>query len=125
MNDCACQIDGNAGGGRCDFGDPIIREARKEHKCCECARVIPKGEKYEVFEGSWDGEFSTYKTCIDCVSARAFFCSWVYEFMWQDMREMIDETCGQINYDCLNACTPAARAKIIEMIDKCWEGLDE
>lgn len=44
--------------------------ARKEHKCCECESVISKGERYELFEAVWDGEFGRYKTCSICVAVR-------------------------------------------------------
>jgi hypothetical protein len=41
-------------------------EARKKHKCCECGRVINKGEKYQKVKGCWYGEWSTYQTCEEC-----------------------------------------------------------
>ena len=45
-------------------------KARKEHTCCECLSVIAKGEKYQLFEGVWDGEFSRYRTCLICADVR-------------------------------------------------------
>lgn len=45
--------------------------ARKEHKCCECSSAIPKGEKYQVSKGVWDGGFSSYKTCEICHKVRS------------------------------------------------------
>ncbi len=47
-----------------------IRKARKEHKCCECQRVIKVGEKYHLFKGCWDGEWGRFKTCVACNDLR-------------------------------------------------------
>lgn len=47
----------------------VIRKARKEHKCCECRKVISKGDKYEYLSGVWD-EPQSYKTCISCADMR-------------------------------------------------------
>lgn len=64
---CACACD--------DFDMPsICREefptARKEHKCCECGRIIRKGEKYQLIEGKWEGVFDRFKTCMQCQAIR-------------------------------------------------------
>lgn len=45
-------------------------KARKTHQCCECKSDIRPKTFYEKVEGLWDGEFNTYKTCIDCVNLR-------------------------------------------------------
>ena len=52
-------------------------KGRKDHKCCECLRIIPKGELHEYAKGLWDGDFSDYRTCRTCC----------------DMREEINLTC--------------------------------
>jgi len=44
----------------------ITRTARKEHKCCECRRKIPKGTKYTYSSGIWDGTASDFKQCLSC-----------------------------------------------------------
>jgi len=44
----------------------IIRTARKEHECCECASTIKSGDRYRVYSGIWDGEASTFKQCLRC-----------------------------------------------------------
>lgn len=46
------------------------RKARKDHKCCECHSVIPKGDSYIYASGIWDGEPNSYKTCSICDDAR-------------------------------------------------------
>jgi hypothetical protein len=45
-------------------------KARKEHKCYECLRPIPVGEKYHNFKGCWDGKWDEYKTCVPCDNLR-------------------------------------------------------
>lgn len=42
------------------------RKARKDHKCCECRRLILKGSHYIYSSGIWDGGPDSYKTCIRC-----------------------------------------------------------
>lgn len=42
------------------------RQARKDHKCCECGGVIKRGENYNSHQGIWEGEAETYKVCSDC-----------------------------------------------------------
>jgi hypothetical protein len=46
-------------------------KGRKPHKCCECLRVIERGERHEYVKGLWDGEFSEYRTCDKCVDMRS------------------------------------------------------
>lgn len=65
---------------RCDYEEPSIfrremRRARKEHRCCECFRVILPGEEYEHDSGLWDGRWDRYKTCLGCSRIREAFCS--------------------------------------------------
>jgi hypothetical protein len=50
-----------------------IRKARKQHKCCECANNILKGDNYQYASGVWDGYPGDYKTCLSCVSVRREF----------------------------------------------------
>lgn len=55
-------------------------KARTPHKCCECRGVIRPGERYEYVRGLWDGRWSTYRTCADCLHLRCEVgCScWIY-----------------------------------------------
>jgi hypothetical protein len=55
----------------CDFEYPTLssvefRTARKAHKCNECDRAIPIGEKYRIDRGLLDGSWYQSKTCGDC-----------------------------------------------------------
>lgn len=53
--------------------------AAKPHRCCECYRTIPKGEKYQRVKGLWDGEWATYCTCEKCEQQRDDYRSEVGE----------------------------------------------
>ena len=46
--------------------DSAIIAARKPHVCCECGREIPKGSQHYWCHGKWDGEFETFRRCLDC-----------------------------------------------------------
>lgn len=59
----------------CDYDGPsvfteTVVRGRKEHRCVECKRVMPKGEEHEMCKGVWDGEWSTYRTCLPCRDLR-------------------------------------------------------
>ena len=86
----------------CDYEQPSFYDkhkpvARKEHRCCECGRVIRKGEEYERVTGMWDGYIDTFKTCQYCVSLRdAFnemkcFC-WAHGGLREAVSLQMDET---------------------------------
>lgn len=48
----------------------VKRKARKSHTCCECRGKIAVGETYELVTGLWEGSWSTFKTCPDCLPVR-------------------------------------------------------
>lgn len=43
--------------------------ARKQHKCCECNRIIEVGEKYR-YEAFIGDDFCIHKTCRHCSPVR-------------------------------------------------------
>lgn len=54
-----------------DYDSPLFyrqtyRNARKEHKCSECGRIIMPTEFYQYAIGKWDRALSVFKTCINC-----------------------------------------------------------
>lgn len=54
------------------------RIARKEHKCCECQKLIVVGEKYSYSSGVWDGDPQSFKQCENCyiiASRVATYCA--------------------------------------------------
>ena len=98
----------------------INRKACKEHKCCECGRVILKGETYRYESGIWEGEASSYKTCKDCLSIRnAFFCNgYNYGFMLEDLREYLDEVEGAVKSQYIEDLTPGAKDIVFALMDE-------
>lgn len=66
--------------------------ARKSHVCGECRREITPGERYEVVKGVWDGDFSTYKTCLSCCRVRddLMGCGWYFGSVWSDLKECLE-----------------------------------
>jgi len=55
----------------CDYEPPAFFDqedyvARKEHRCCECGRLIRPGERYNRTVGKWDGLFKTFRRCSHC-----------------------------------------------------------
>lgn len=76
---CACITVSNEGGPAVKRDE--VRVAAKVHTCGECGCSIRVGERYEVATGLWDGEWSTFKTCLPCVRVRdEHFCDgWHYE----------------------------------------------
>lgn len=94
---------------------------RKAHLCAECHQQIAKGEQHEVFSGLMEGHWHTYRTCQDCISARkAFFRFGCYfTFVWEEIEEHL--RFADITVCCLEKLTPAARAKVIELIDEVLE----
>lgn len=56
----------------CDFEPADVytteeRKARREHRCSECRGVIRKGERYQRASMAYEGRWSSYKTCPDCL----------------------------------------------------------
>jgi len=101
--------------------------AKKLHKCSECRRIILIGEKYEHVSGKWEGQFETFKTCSDCLSIReSFFCDgYLFGELLENLCEHISEMNGEISSDCIVDLTPAAKAKVCEMIEQAWEYFDD
>jgi hypothetical protein len=68
-----CDCDDNY----CITGGGVNRKARKDHKCCECRRIIKAGETYEYFSGLWrDSGFGDFKTCSHCLAAKDLCRVW-------------------------------------------------
>ena len=100
------------------------RVARKEYRCCECHRIIKRGETYDNARGKWGGSFSTFRTCSTCESIRsAFFCNgWIFGEVIERLEDHINDVDGNISSECLAGMTKQARDRVCDMIDKYWEG---
>lgn len=95
--------------------------AKKNWKCCECGRQIPKGEKYYCLTGKWHGEFFVERMCMDCRSVTEhLFCGFTFGQVWEDLRDHLYDTGGEISWEKVARLTPAAREKVCAMIEDVW-----
>ena len=107
-----------------EFFNESIVKSRKEHKCCECFRVIPKGLQYQHISGKWDGYIETYKTCMDCKYIRdGLSCGGVVGLgeLWFEVYEVF----GDVKSTACLAKIETASAKAF-FLDKWreWKGLE-
>jgi len=81
--------------------------ARKQHRCGECRCTIKPGQKYERDVTVFEGELTTYKTCITCVHVRdsLFRCGWCYGGVWETVHETF---CGHDDDDEMECVCPTA-----------------
>ena len=106
--------------------DKIIK-ARKAYKCSECREKIEVGQQYRKETVIFDGEISSTKTCLDCVSVRdTFFCDGFYwEMLWEHFYDYLQECAGEISQSSIAGLTFKAREKVCDMIEACWCDNDE
>lgn len=52
-----------------DFAHGEWRRAGKVHRCEECIRVIPRGQRHYYLSTLFDGRWSTWRTCEHCHAA--------------------------------------------------------
>ena len=97
------------------FSKVETRRAAKEHTCCECRETIKRGDHYENTTGSWDGRWSTYRTCLSCVEIRNHFAcdGWLFGQVWEDIENNFfpDMKAGG---PCMEGLSPAAKARLFE-----------
>ncbi|MDL2267955.1 hypothetical protein LJC46_08235 [Desulfovibrio sp. OttesenSCG-928-G15] len=123
----SCVIDSNWNAdGMPEAFNSVNRKARKEHKCFECGRKILPGEMYCYESGIWEGTPGSFKTCLDCASVReALFCSFVYGGLWYDVRTFVFDFQDELPWAKFSQFTPAARAKVCEIVEGIWGDDDE
>lgn len=97
------------------FSHTEVRKARKVHECCECGQSIAVGVRYEFTSGAWDGNMSTYKTCLVCVELREHFgCEgWIYEQLWEDLEENFVPYM-KAGGPCMDGLSPLARKALFD-----------
>ena len=112
--------------GMAEFYSVTNPKARKDHKCCECRRVIPKGTQYERSSGKYDGDIYSEATCLDCADIRSVFaCGEVppaYGGLW---REIYDYAFPNLTTasECFQQLNPSAKAFCLQMWRK-WKGIE-
>jgi len=123
MSNCVINNDYDYDGDFPEFYFAKMVIAKKTHWCCECGRKISTGERYENARGKWYGGFQVFKTCANCLSIQSLFCSdpahrELYPALIEEIYESGDGECIANNLDKL---TPAARAKVCEILDEYWK----
>lgn len=119
--DCSCDIDVEADERYKQLRKETVK-ARKEYICGECGKKILKGEQYEYYSGVIRNRVDSHKTCMDCLSVRdAFFSSWSFGDLWEDVRNYISDVEGDIPEKCITTLTPRAQGIICDLIQDEWE----
>lgn len=101
---CLCEI---------TFSSCSQPKARKAHRCCECGKAIQPGQNYERYTGKCNGALYTCATCLVCAEIRTkFHCggSWLFETLWDDMRE---EVFPSLTTGCLEGLSAIAKVVLI------------
>lgn len=101
--------------------------ARKEHKCYECGKIIYPGCLYLVENTLFESNFTSYKTCLDCLSIRdVFFCNYYYGQIWEKLSERIWD--GGID-DCFGKdvlkLTLKAKEKVLKLMNEVQRDREE
>lgn len=109
--ECACIDSGYDDEGGWSFEPKeTYPTAKKNWKCCECNRQIPKGEKYYCLTGKWHGEFFVERMCFDCRSVTEhLFCGFTFGQVWEELREHLYSTVGEISWE-----------KVCDIIEDVW-----
>ena len=123
--ECACVYVGID-----EYSEEISSEqlvATRKCVCNECHGSIETDTKYCKEVVKFDGQISTQRTCLDCLSIRdVFFCNgWYWDALLEYLAEHIRDCNGDISEDCLVELTPRARARVCRMIEECWRTLDD
>ncbi len=116
MTDIVCCPLGGGSDAPATMLNARVVKAAKAHVCTECRETIPKGARYELAKGLWDGSWSTYKTCLSCVEIRDHFaCESGYLFgeVWSQIEESFfpDMRAGG---PCMEGLSPAAKGRLFE-----------
>lgn len=89
----------------CDIVKPTLYNrgnvnGRKEHMCCECLRMIEKGERHEYVSGLWEGDFDAFRTCAGCVLLRESLDSdcFIHGRLMDEVSESDEDTPAMIEF---------------------------
>jgi hypothetical protein len=65
--------------------------ASKMFRCCECREHILPGQTYVYDRGKWDGDWTSYRTCLGCARVRMEHGHGVeYGRLREHLRECLD-----------------------------------
>ena len=98
------------------------RTAKKQHTCHECGVQIKPGDQYWYDHIVFEGMHDRFKTCLDCKSVRDhLLCDFYFTMVWETIGEHIEEYSEEMPWAKISRLTPAARAKVCDMIEAVWE----
>ena len=69
MFECCCSYDDE----QAQFFYERMIVGKKDHKCCECHKIIKKGVEHRLTTMKFEGEWSKDRTCKTCVAIREDF----------------------------------------------------
>lgn len=105
------------------------RQARKQHKCCECGGAIQVCEIYHHHSGIFDYEPFSYKRCCDCEEiAQEIDKDIEYDedrVTFTNLIEHVAEAKPQIMIRFVNNATARGHPPRQWMIDKCNQLLND
>lgn len=91
------------------------RRGRKDHVCCECRDVIPRGALHERISMLYDGSWSSFRQCLLCSEIGDHFACGgrVLETLWSDLEENFFPDM-RMGGPCMAGLSPAAKLKLVE-----------
>lgn len=111
--------------GSFEFESLYTPRARKDFRCEECRRLIPKGTQYQKYSGKFEGDLFSTKTCLQCVEiSAAYRCdhgAMVIGELWTDIRDQMFP--NGFTTGCLEKLTTAAAKALILERWREWKGL--
>jgi hypothetical protein len=83
---------------------------------------VPIGERYDYCVGVWEGEISTYITCLTCKEIRTAFGSGGFNYgaLWDDLNDFGFEN---MNDSCFLKLQTVAAKKFLRERWMKWKGL--
>lgn len=125
MSDCGVCIGGDSIDGYVEMYAVRAVRSRREHKCVECRRAIPKGSEYQRASYFWEGAFETQHTCLDCAEIKAAFdCSQYDEALqYGELWGAMEQAFPTLTTGCLaKLSTVSAKEYLLERW-RTWKGL--
>lgn len=92
------------------------RRGAKAHECCECRRIIEKGEMHKYYFMIVDGESLTFRLCRHCEAAAGWLVRECGGFMLDQVAEELIEHAEEYPH-CASGLAP-----LISGIRSKWQG---
>ncbi|GAC1699901.1 MAG: hypothetical protein NVS9B4_00220 [Candidatus Acidiferrum sp.] len=124
MSECNVCIGFEDYDGTTEFFEVTEHKARKAHRCAECRREIPIGERYQATSIKFDGDFSYTKTCLICADVYAVYScgnSLMIGELWSEMRDYVFPNLTTAS-KCFKELSVVSKSRVLEEWRK-WKGL--